>query len=565
MRKLDQFFIGTLLVNLSLFLYFLFSGFYPYPLILIHAISLVLLFIRLLNFPLLPRLRQSSTVIALFLFLLALSTRLYRLDNLYSGIMGDETTAGQNTVLLLSQSSYTPFSPFNMGHSTPLLYLEGFFISLLGPSPISLRLTSVLFGALTIPVFYLLCLRLVSPLSALSASLLFNFSYAHLINSRLAYESSAAIFFHTLSLFFLVTLMARFSLKYLISLGLTLGLGLLTYLSFRLQFISYLICTWFSLTTLSLKKRAQVIVILSVSALIVVHPLISYSLHHPHDLWARAQSLSIFHQQLSPTEFTKELIGNIYRTGMLLFFTQDPEPLFNPASTTMYDPLSSLLVLLGIIYLFKTNKRLLVFIFLLSLAPFANDILTLEKIPNFHYYGQAHPHTLRTSNLIPLIYLFVAFAWDKLFKFLTPRNPHLPYLLVVFILPLIVFINLFRYFGSPPNRYTYILTGSRYLKINQLLRQPTSLALYASPEFSSDTRITFYLPQTVSLNPYHPISSASLAGRFHPHSLTIVDPLHDLELSQKLHEFTSSPSGVLSVTEYLTPWNEVEAFIVTHP
>ncbi|MCX6816567.1 MAG: hypothetical protein NTZ93_01745 [Candidatus Beckwithbacteria bacterium] len=473
--------------------------------------------------------KKLNWLICLILFLAAFLLRLYKIDQVTPGMWGDEITVGQASENLLLSRQITPFVDVNYGHPTPLLYLTGLAIKLFGRSVFSLRLTSVIFGSLDIAIFYLF-LRRWQPLSvSLAASLAFLFSYPHLIVSRFAYEMTAAIFFQILAALFL------YQKKYL-ALGLALGTGLFTYLGFRPLALVFLLLA----LIINFKKINRFFLVLG-AAIFISSPLLYYSLQQPDQFWARAKNLSVFHQNLPTQEIVKEVLGAAQRSSLMIFTTGDPNPRQNPAGKPAFDPLTACLLFTGLVILFRRQRRLFFIWLLFSLTVFFSDIFSLERIPEFHYYGLGHPNILRLSGLIPLVYFSLAFGLNQLKKI------SLSFMTILTVI--IIVINYLWYFQQPISRFNYYVNGAGMLELAKIINAGPYKTVATSSQIINDQRIQYFVSPQISLK--------LLTLPFSPDQLTIIDSALASQSAKIPSQFTVKP--------FFNPWQETDALLIFPP
>jgi|GEM_PF-1379709 len=163
-------------------------------------------------------------VLALGLFL-----RVYRLD-FYpppGGISwNDEAQIGKDAYGILHHD-YRPWQfPFSV-YATSLSFL------LLGPTVLSLRLTFVALGFVTLVVFYLLAREIFRFPVALASTFLFAVSRWHIAFSRLALPSTPAMLLEVATFYLLLRGRRTGGMMSYVLAALTMGLGLYSHASFR--------------------------------------------------------------------------------------------------------------------------------------------------------------------------------------------------------------------------------------------------------------------------------------------------------------------------------------------
>jgi len=558
---------ATIILGLNLFAFLRFYIYQDYPLLLLflHLISIAILWvwvinpIKILNF---IKRKPIDSIIILGLFFLALTVRLYKIEVITPGMWSDEIVVGKTAELLFDSPGYTPFISANYGHPTPLLYLTGFIIKTFGRSMTTVRLVSVLFGSLNIAAFFILLRFFFKRQTALIVSLLMLFSYSHLIISRFAYEMTAAIFFQILTVIFIYLAFKTRNIRYFVGLGLAIGAGLFTYLGFRTNALVLLLFgTFLFLRKVNLKKVYLKLALIVFAVLISTLPLISYGLKHQEEIWARAESVSVFHQKLPINEVLKELRGSSARTLGMFLFTGDPNPRQNPAGKTMFDYLSVGILIVGLIALWKKRKDLFLASIFLSIPSFVNDIFTIELFPEFHYYGTGHPNIFRISTLIPIVYFCIAWGFKIVREMPSGLKEQYSKWLCWSFAVAIVVINWTWYFKQPISRFNYEINGVRMLKVVQLINDSERKKVFVSPSFIKDERVEYFLGEGISLEAFVPGPGADLSTSIPSDKLIILDPRESSEFSQKLIREKESLYN-MQVNALTNPWNEIDVIVV---
>lgn len=430
-------------------------------------------------------------LIALFFLILAGFLYFYRIEQITPGMFADEIYVAKMSENLLKLKHFTPFVTENFGHPTPQLYLIGWILNSFGRSITNIRFISVLFGIGNCILFYFFLRLFFDKKISFFGNLLFLSSYVHIIISRFAYEMTAGIFFEIAFLisFFLYIKKKSFINLFLISLS--LGIGLYTYLGFRIFALTAFLISLFCIlkNQFSIKSKFLHTIIFVVSLLIILFPLINYSFKNPENLWLRAKSVSIFHQNYSSGEFKKELWGSVSRTLGMFLFVGDPNPRQNPAQTIPFDLITVGLFIIGLIYVFFKKRSWFFFIILLTASSLANDIFSVERIPEFHYYGLGHPNTLRITGILPFIYLGSAFGLKTIKTFIKKQK-----ILFFSIITIIIFaLNINRYFNQPYLPFNYEANGVFMLQISKYFNHNFIANTYVSSSIYSDPRVQYFV------------------------------------------------------------------------
>ncbi|MDO8609618.1 MAG: hypothetical protein Q7R95_03645, partial [bacterium] len=331
-----------------------------------------------------------------------------------------------------------------------------------------------------------------------------------------------------------------------------------SYLSFRLTAIPLIIAmiALIAFNHMSFPRFTGMTILFSV-ILIITLPLNIYSFQHPDQVWARTNTISIFNQKFSPTEFRKELMANIARTYGTFINVPDPNPRQNPANTTPFDNITVLLIFTSLIIVFKKNKSFFIFIISLIFISLLGDILSIEKIPEFHYYGLGHPNTLRISSIIPIMYICIAIIFHYVFNKLP--NKILGLSLLTCIAFIISAVHLNRYFNQPYLPYNYQVNGVKMLQLSEIINKTNVNHLILSSTILEDPRIQYFSQDKIknakiisnnTINDYKNNSS----------TMIIIDAPQNKELAQTF--FTQGPQNGFQTYILKNPWNYPEAVIL---
>lgn len=490
------------------------SGSYPWWLVIVGVIASALVVARILFFrwsQFQGNFRLEMALVGCLVLVTAV-TYWYQLSSTTPGAYSDEITIGLAAQELVKQPGFVPFVSVNLGHPTPLLYLTGWLMQAFGSSLLTLRLVSLLFGVASVVVAYLCYRHFFIPSTAFFASLLMGLSYPMIILSRLAYEMTAALFFFLAAglgvVWYLRTDSLRERLLLLSGTGIMLGWGLSTYLGFRLLAVAVVVLAVGGIAYRSrrdhpsqtIKSIATGVGILLLSIWLSAAPILTFAIRSPEAFWQRTRKVSVFHQQLPAGEMLKELGASTVNT-LAMFIKGDPNFRHNPTTRPMFDYLTTGLMVIGLLSLVlgkkKSGKHARVLAGLsLALALWAllNDVLTIEIIPDFRYYGQGHPNTLRVFGVIPLVYFWVGWAFEWWYHLVTDKRYYLAAMATV--TGLAMMLNLLWYYGQRPDTvaaaYIYQINQVMAVEAAALTQQlPAESEIFVSPSLVQSSHFQF--------------------------------------------------------------------------
>jgi DNA-binding beta-propeller fold protein YncE/4-amino-4-deoxy-L-arabinose transferase-like glycosyltransferase len=374
--------------------------------------GLALFFLGCARASLRPDFRISlKEVVALGLILaLAAFMRLYQINSIPSGLYLDEGDLGLTGLRLIERGVYTPFTQTATGHPTLFLYVLGLASKLWGTSALTLRMVTIVVGLMTIPAFYLLARQFFGLEASLVATTLLAVSRWHVIFSRIAFEGILVPLFAVLTFYFLIKgLRSGWPLGFALA-GLALGIGLSTYISFR---VVPLIVIVFVLHRLVLQRgRADYrgLLIFFVATLLVVGPLGVYFLKNPEDFMFRTQQASVT-LDIEREGSYDPLLNNVKKSLLMFNYQGDPRPRHNLPKAPMLDSWTAILFVLGLgysVYHWRESKTVLLMAWLFF--GFLPGVLSL---------ADSNPHSLRTIANIPAVYLLVCAFWDRTWEVFT--------------------------------------------------------------------------------------------------------------------------------------------------
>ncbi len=154
----------------------------------------------------------TNNIFLVFICVLFLATRLYKISEIPSSVYWDEASIGYNaySVLITGEDEWGEFMPLHFRafgeFKLPVyVYSVAAAESVFGLTPLAVRLPAVMFGLLSIVGLYLVILKLTSSINiSLLSSLLFSISPWFFIFSRTGYEAVAGLAFFIYALYFLI-------------------------------------------------------------------------------------------------------------------------------------------------------------------------------------------------------------------------------------------------------------------------------------------------------------------------------------------------------------------------
>ena len=426
--------------------------------------------------------RRWPFILTLLLVLLvAVVLRLYRLPGLPFGLHYDEAANGILAGEIARGINIPIFIPSYTGKEVLFFYWAALWMQLLGVTTLALRLSAALVGIATIAatawvVYELLYNHRGALWIALLTAAFVATSFWHLILSRYGFRAITQPLLQALTVAALWRGLRAppqsqtggeegrvGSLPWLLLAGLICGLTTYTYLAaraFPIPLAAGLLTLFLTDRSRRQERLVQSGIFIAVAALVLA-PLAHYWLTHPGSFSTRVQ-------QVAPASW-REVWAGVRACLKMFFLRGDPDIRFNLPRRPLFDPVTAVLFLLGIIIVIsrlmgtKSHRPVPIFswVFLLLqliVMPLPSALATADIIPNH----------LRAVGLLPFLYVFPALGlWniaDALRRLVSRIWPASGLLLPAFCLLLLIpltFSSAGAYFGdwAPSARLYYAADG----------------------------------------------------------------------------------------------------------
>jgi uncharacterized membrane protein len=342
--------------------------------------------------------------------IVALFFRTHRIDSLPPEAQSDHVEASEDVRSILN-GHHMIFFPRNTGREATQFYVTAGLSHIFGYGFFTLKLTMALIGALNVIPMYLLGKELWDGRFGLLAAFFLAISYWHVIISRIGWRIALAPFWTAATLYSLLRAFRTGRRNdYLIS-GLSLGMGLYGYMSFRVT--PLLVVALCLLKVLfdrepGFRWRRYVgnVGHLVVTSVLVFLPMVRYMYDEPRMYWYRVLTRTTDLERAVEHSTLSIFLDNVKRALLMFNWVGDGAWVQSVAGSPALDRVSGALFVLGgvyVLYLLMVKRRplalyLLVSIFIVLLPSTLSIAFPVEN-----------PSNLRASGVIPLMAVLVAF------------------------------------------------------------------------------------------------------------------------------------------------------------
>ena len=420
---------------------------------------------------------KNNKIKLIIILLIALILRAYKIDT-FPALNPDEAALGYNAYSLIETGKdehgiswplhFKSFGDFKPGG---YVYLAMPFIKLIGLTPLAVRLPNLILSILTIYILYkLIILLTTSNALSLCIALALSLSPWHIHFSRGAWESSAALFFIVLGIYWFYSYIIHHKSYFIYLFPLPFVASLYIYHSARI--ISPLIVIFLLIANhkLLITNFKKIILPFFVAILLTIPVLFSFLVNGGTTRFGGVGLLADY----GPTSRAEELLNNHGNTKLVnriihnrrvlygiswmqkysshfdlnfLFINGDEVPRSKSPEMGQLYLIELPLLLVGIIYLLKLQKAKALkhlTIALLFISPIASS-LTFQAPSALRSLPMVIPFSILTgSGLYYLSTLFKTNLWTTLYYIL---------IFVAYTYSLIYFID--TYFIHSPQRYPY--------------------------------------------------------------------------------------------------------------
>lgn len=403
--------------------------------------------------------RRILSVLLLFTILaIALFVRVYQIDNIPSGLYPDEATNGTDALTAIETGDYKLFYSNNYGREGLFINLQALAVKYFGNTVPVLKFWSTVFGTLAVLGVYLLAKELFQRRSAgLIAAFLIATSYWAINFSRIGFRAIMVTFLLSFAFYFFFKGLRTERLRTFFLAGLIFGLGLHTYVAYRLAPLILIAILPFLILSYEnfLKRFWKHGLIFILGAFLTAAPLVFHFVTHPEELNSRTGAVSIFSPEINKGDFWGTFGKTLGLSLVKYNFWGDQNWRHNYPPYPILDPFTGIFFLAGFTYLIYDFVRLIGRRFrekirdpALARAAFLLAFFFAMLMPEF-LTEEGLPHALRAIGTQTPVFLMATLAISLFMKhaksvFLGTRLAL--YSLIFFSLFLGATINLTKYF-----------------------------------------------------------------------------------------------------------------------
>lgn len=403
--------------------------------------------------------RVLSFVLLLSILSIALFARVYQLDSIPGGLYPDEAMNGVDGLAAIESGDYKLFYPNNYGREGLFINLQALAVKNFGNTIPVLKFWSTIFGTLAVLGIYLLGKELFQRRAAgLIAAFLLATSFWAINFSRIGFRAIMVTFLLSFAFYFFFKGLRTERLRTFFISGLIFGLGLHTYVAYRLAPLILIAILPFLILSYEhfLKRFWKHGLIFILGAFLTAAPLVFHFVTHPEELNSRTGAVSIFSPEINKGDFWGTFGKTLGLSLVKYNFWGDQNWRHNYPPYPILDPFTGIFFLAGFGYLVYDFVRLTGRRFrektrdpTLVRAAFLLAFFFVMLMPEF-LTEEGLPHALRAIGTQAPVFLMA--TWGILLLMKKAAQAHVGTRLVLYSL---VFLTLF--FGATINLGKYFV------------------------------------------------------------------------------------------------------------
>lgn len=359
----------------------------------------------------------------LAILIMAFTIRVANIENIPYSIFPDEAQNGIDAQEANATGQYKLFYESNNGREGLFINIQALSIKTFGSTTFALKLPSIIFGTLTVLGVFLLASELFGTyLAGLTGAWLTTFAYWAINFSRIGFRAVMVPFILTFAFYFVFRGLRTKKLHDFIFAGLIYGLGLHTYIAFRVSPLA-LIALFASLLITRenfLKNFWKHILVFAIAMMITSAPMLLDFFHwNPQHYASRTKEISILNPETNQGHLLPMLAKTLGLSLAKYNFWGDQNIRHNYPPYPLLNPITGIAFLLGLIYIFINFFRLLWNRFRKGIRDQKLDVYVLILawffallIPEF-LASEGNPHALRAIGTLPVVMLIATlpFLW----------------------------------------------------------------------------------------------------------------------------------------------------------
>lgn len=369
--------------------------------------------------------KKQKYILLILILAFGFFLKIYNIENTPPGVYPDEAVNGIDAMTANDTGNYQWFYPANNGREGLFMNLIALCFKLWGISVLTLKLPSIIFGTLTILGTYLLTKELFNKdRLALISSFLVASGFWAINFSRISFRANMLPTVLVFSFYFLYRGIKYKKYRDFIFGGLVFGLGLHTYIAYRISpaILVVMLATFLFTREKFIKNYWKHLAVFSVFTLLAMAPMFYTFYTHPEYVESRSGSISILSPEVNQGHLVMTFLRSFSLSLVKYNFWGDQNWRHNYPPYPLLDPITGIAFAFGLVYSIIRLLRLLYLRFVkkenhekLEVYMLLLSWFFLMLAPEF-MTAEGNPHALRAIGTLPVTFIFSALLFEYFFR-----------------------------------------------------------------------------------------------------------------------------------------------------
>jgi 4-amino-4-deoxy-L-arabinose transferase-like glycosyltransferase len=369
---------------------------------------------------------KSKKYVLLFLIVaLGFFLRFVNIENAPPGVYPDEAVNGIDALNAIHYGNWQWFYEANNGREGFFMNMIAVCFKLFGVTVLSLKLPSIIFGTLTILGTYLLAKELYKKdRFALISAFLVSTAFWAINFSRISFRANTLPTVLVFSFYFLMRGVRTRKWWDFAAGGLIFGLGLHTYIAFRIAplILIVMLVTLMITRERFLREYWKYIFVFIIFTTVAAAPMLYTFYVHPEYIQSRTGNVSVLNPEVNQGHLVKAFLKSFWLSIAKYNIWGDQNWRHNYPPYPLLDPITGIAFMFGFIYAIGRLFHLLTIRFVKKVRSERLEVYMLllswffvMLVPEF-MTAEGNPHALRAIGTLPPVFIFATLTFEYFFR-----------------------------------------------------------------------------------------------------------------------------------------------------
>jgi 4-amino-4-deoxy-L-arabinose transferase-like glycosyltransferase len=365
--------------------------------------------------------KSKKYILLILIIALGFFLRFVNIENVPPGVYPDEAVNGLDALNALHYGNWQWFYEANNGREGLFMNMIAVCFKLIGTSVLAIKLPSIIFGTLTVLGTYLLAKELYKKdRFALISAFLTATAFWAINFSRISFRANTLPTVLVFSFYFLMRGLRTKKWYDFATGGLIFGLGLHTYIAFRIAPLILIVMLVTLMITREgfLKEYWKFILVFVIFTSVAAAPMLYTFYLHPEYITSRTGNVSVLNPEVNQGHLFKAFFKSFGFSLAKYTFWGDQNWRHNYPPYPLLDPITGIAFLFGFIYAVGRIFHLMTIRFMKKARSERLEVYMLllswffvMLVPEF-MTAEGNPHALRSIGTLPVVFILATLTFE---------------------------------------------------------------------------------------------------------------------------------------------------------